>query len=230
MPKSITFGTGLPSAIVTRMFDGFRSRWITPFWCACCTAWQTCGTVRAAFGGEPVVSQNSVSGMPRTSSITKYGPSAGRRAGIEHARDARMVHHRQRLPFDLESRQDALVSRPSLRNLIRHLATDRLRAVPPQTSPMPPSPSAWSSVYAPITVPAAVDALPSDGNGDPESDIAAPPVRGQAKLRYLQTVGVRKIRQRVAEYRVCRSCSGARVRIATAGLSECQQPRPVRPR
>ena len=42
MPKSITFGTGSPSCSVTRMFDGFRSRWMMPFWWACCTAWQTC--------------------------------------------------------------------------------------------------------------------------------------------------------------------------------------------
>ena len=30
-PKSITFGTGLPSMIVTRMLAGFRSRWTMPF-------------------------------------------------------------------------------------------------------------------------------------------------------------------------------------------------------
>ena len=29
-------------ACVTRTFEGFRSRWMIPFWCACCTAWQTC--------------------------------------------------------------------------------------------------------------------------------------------------------------------------------------------
>ena len=41
-PKSITFGTGLPSWLSTRMFDGFKSRWMIPFWCACCTALQIC--------------------------------------------------------------------------------------------------------------------------------------------------------------------------------------------
>jgi hypothetical protein len=30
IPKSITFGTGLPSWSVTRTFDGFRSRWMMP--------------------------------------------------------------------------------------------------------------------------------------------------------------------------------------------------------
>ena len=32
---SITLGTGVASCSVTSTFDGFRSRWITPFWCAC---------------------------------------------------------------------------------------------------------------------------------------------------------------------------------------------------
>ena len=30
-PKSITFGTALPSLAVTRMFPGLRSRWMMPF-------------------------------------------------------------------------------------------------------------------------------------------------------------------------------------------------------
>ena len=30
-PKSITLGTGLPSWLSTRMFVGFRSRWMIPF-------------------------------------------------------------------------------------------------------------------------------------------------------------------------------------------------------
>ena len=28
------FGAGFPSSMVTRMFEGLRSRWIMPFWCA----------------------------------------------------------------------------------------------------------------------------------------------------------------------------------------------------
>src|SRR5437763_10358791 len=38
MPKSKSFGS--PS-LVTKIFDGLRSRWITRFWCAYCTAEQT---------------------------------------------------------------------------------------------------------------------------------------------------------------------------------------------
>ena len=41
MPKSMTFTTGVPSCSVTSTFDGLRSRWMIPFWWACCTAWQT---------------------------------------------------------------------------------------------------------------------------------------------------------------------------------------------
>ena len=33
--------TALSSCSVTRTFVGLRSRWMTPFWWACCTAWQT---------------------------------------------------------------------------------------------------------------------------------------------------------------------------------------------
>ena len=40
-PKSMTLGTAAPSMTVTRMFEGLRSRWMIPFWWACCTAWQT---------------------------------------------------------------------------------------------------------------------------------------------------------------------------------------------
>jgi hypothetical protein len=40
-PKSMTFTTARSSCNVTRTLDGLMSRWIIPFWCACCTAWQT---------------------------------------------------------------------------------------------------------------------------------------------------------------------------------------------
>ena len=77
-PKSITFGTGLPSIIVTRMFAGLRSRWTIPFWCACCTAWQI-GTKSSSRsrGVSLASSQNLFSGRPLTSSITKNGWPSG---------------------------------------------------------------------------------------------------------------------------------------------------------
>ena len=35
IPKSITFGTGMPSCSITSTFDGLRSRCMIPLWCAC---------------------------------------------------------------------------------------------------------------------------------------------------------------------------------------------------
>jgi hypothetical protein len=32
---------GLPSFTATRTFDGLMSRWMMPFWCACCNPSQT---------------------------------------------------------------------------------------------------------------------------------------------------------------------------------------------
>ena len=77
-PKSMTLGVALPSTSVTRMLPGFRSRWMTPFWWACCTARQT-WTNRAsrAAGGRRWRSQYSVMGTPRTSSIAKNGAPSG---------------------------------------------------------------------------------------------------------------------------------------------------------
>jgi hypothetical protein len=72
IPKSITFGTGLPSWSVTRTFDGFRSRWMMPLRCACWMARQT-SVKRARRSGvsSDALSQYSVTGIPLTSSITK---------------------------------------------------------------------------------------------------------------------------------------------------------------
>ncbi len=51
-PKSITFACGFPSCVLARMFPGFRSRWMMPFVCACCTALQTCMNSQSRFGIE----------------------------------------------------------------------------------------------------------------------------------------------------------------------------------
>ena len=74
MPKSMIFGCGTSSCSVTSTFDGLRSRWITPFWCACCTAWHTAVNSSRRWRTESLcASQNSLIGSPRTSSIAKYG-------------------------------------------------------------------------------------------------------------------------------------------------------------
>ncbi len=71
-PKSITFGTGLPSYNATSTLDGLRSRWMIPFWWACCTASQTgMNSSRRCRGVSLCSSQYFVRGTPLTSSMTK---------------------------------------------------------------------------------------------------------------------------------------------------------------
>ena len=127
MPKSITLGTGVPSCSVTSTFDGFRSRWITPFWCACWTARQT---ARNNASRSLVVirlrSQYCVIGAPSMYSITKYGrPSAGR-AGVEDPCDVRVVHHRQRLALVVEAGQHLGGIHTELHNLKSHTPANGL--------------------------------------------------------------------------------------------------------
>jgi hypothetical protein len=78
MPKSITLTTGVESCRLTRTLLGFRSRWMTPFWWTCWTAWQTgTNSSRRCRGVRWFWSQNSVIGTPFASSITKYGRPDG---------------------------------------------------------------------------------------------------------------------------------------------------------
>ena len=128
MPKSITLGTGAPSCSVTSTFDGFRSRWITPFWCACWTARQT---ARNNASRSLVVirlrSQYWVMGAPSMYSITKYGRPLAGRAGVEDLGDVRVVHHRQRLALVVEAGQHLGGIHPELHNLKSHAPANGLK-------------------------------------------------------------------------------------------------------
>ena len=128
MPKSITFGTGTPSCSVTSTLDGFRSRWMTPFWCACCTAWQT-GTNRL----QPIPHRQVV---PVAELGDRYaadqlhdeiGPARLRRAAVEHLGDVGVIHDRQRLPLGLEPRDHLAGVHPRLDHLQRDLTPHRVR-------------------------------------------------------------------------------------------------------
>ena len=77
-------------------------------------------------GLSRALSQYSVIGMPRTSSMTKYGRPAVGRTRIEHLGDVRMVHHRQRLPLGLEAGDHLLGVHARLDDLQRDAAADRL--------------------------------------------------------------------------------------------------------
>ncbi|HEX5053331.1 MAG TPA: hypothetical protein VFZ65_16260 [Planctomycetota bacterium] len=71
-PKSITFGCHCPSSSATSTFCGFRSRWMTPRWCAWLTpsqaarnSWMRCRRPAARLATK------WCSGSPGTYSITK---------------------------------------------------------------------------------------------------------------------------------------------------------------
>ena len=70
---------------VTSTLDGLRSRWMTPFWCACCTRR---ADLDEQLQPRAVDSRLSVAVLgdrhASTSSMTKYGPAVGRRARVEH--------------------------------------------------------------------------------------------------------------------------------------------------
>ena len=108
-PKSMTLGTGTPSWLSTRMFVGFRSRWMIPFWCACCTAeqiWRKSSSrsrqaklVLVAIFGE----RDALHQLHDEERAARLG-----RAGVEDLGDVRVVHQCQRLPLGFEPGQDGL--------------------------------------------------------------------------------------------------------------------------
>ena len=65
-------------------------------------------------------------GIPRTSSITKYGRPVSVDAGVEHLGDVRVVHQRQRLPLRLEAGDDLARVHAELDDLEGHAPLDRL--------------------------------------------------------------------------------------------------------
>ena len=121
MPKSITLGTGVPSCSVTSTFDGFRSRWITPFWCACWTARQT---ARNNASRSLVVirlrSQYCGDGCALDVLHHEVRAPLGGRAGVEDLGDVRMVHHRQRLALVVEAGEHLGGIHAELHNLESH--------------------------------------------------------------------------------------------------------------
>ena len=61
---------------------------------------------RDAFGiGRRITSQNCVSGSPWTSPSRRKAAGVGG-AAVEYARNARVIHHRERLPLGLEPRDE----------------------------------------------------------------------------------------------------------------------------
>ena len=105
-PKSITFGVGRPSTSVTSTLPGFRSRWMIPFWWACCTAWHTAtNSSSRASTDSRCASQYSVSGTPLHQLHDEERLAGRGDAAVVDAGDVRVVHQRQRLPLGVEPGQ-----------------------------------------------------------------------------------------------------------------------------
>src|SRR5262245_39191743 len=122
IPKSITFGTGAPSWSVTSTFEGLRSRWMIPFWCACWTAWQTCWN--SASWSEAVLvavplQRYALHPLHHEVRAARLG-----RAGVEDLRDAGVVHQREGLPLRLEPRDHLARVHAGLDDLQRDRAAD----------------------------------------------------------------------------------------------------------
>src|SRR5262245_4415908 len=108
------------------MFDGFRSRWMMPFWWACCTAWHTwTNSCSRSAMLRRAASQSWVIGTPLTYSMTKNGRPASVRPPSStlamlgwsiSASACRSCSKRQHLPR----------VHPRLDELQGHLAADRL--------------------------------------------------------------------------------------------------------
>ena len=109
-PKSITFGMGLvPSCRVTRMLEGLRSRWMTPFWWACWMAWQICMNRLEALGrGEMVLVAVLRDANAADQFHHEEGPPGFGRSRIENLRDVGVVHQGEGLPLGLEAGHDLL--------------------------------------------------------------------------------------------------------------------------
>ena len=96
-----------------------------PFWCACCTAWQT---VTKQF--EPLASGEIalVAVFGDRDALHQFHDevwSAGvRRPGVEDLGDVRVVHHGQGLPFGLEAGDHLARVHPGLDDLQRHATAD----------------------------------------------------------------------------------------------------------
>ena len=128
----MTLGVGRPSTSVTSTLPGLRSRWMIPFWWACCTAWQTAtNNSSRARTGSRWRSQYSVIGTPLTSSMTKNGWPAVGGAAVVDAGDVGVVHQGQRLPLGVEPGQHRPRVHAGLDQLERHLPLDRLGLLGP---------------------------------------------------------------------------------------------------
>ncbi len=101
-----------------------------PFWCACCTARQTSTKSASRSRVESrCVSQYSCDRQALDELHREVRPARGGGAGVVDARDARVVHQRQRLALGLEARDDLARVHAGLEDLQRHAPADRMLAL-----------------------------------------------------------------------------------------------------
>ena len=108
------------------ILEGLRSRWMIPFWWACCTAWQTCTKSSSRSPGPGGCITVLGNGDAPHQFHHEVGPTGVRRAAIEDLGHIRVVHQGQGLPFRFETGDDVLGVHAELDNLQGHLAADRL--------------------------------------------------------------------------------------------------------
>ena len=126
-PKSITLGTGWPSYSATRTLDGLRSRWMIPFWWACCTAWQTGTNSSSRSRGVRLVLVAVAGDRDALDQLhDEVGPARVGRAGVEDLGDVGVVHQGQGLPLGLEAGEDLAAVHAGLDDLQGDHALHRL--------------------------------------------------------------------------------------------------------
>src|SRR5215204_3260063 len=102
MPKSMTLGTGLSSCSVTSTLPGLRSRWMTPFWCACCTArhtWMNSSSRSPHREADAVAVVGDGDALDQLHHEVRAAGVGG--AGVQDLGDVGVVHQGQRLALGL---------------------------------------------------------------------------------------------------------------------------------
>ena len=105
---------------------------MTPFWWACCTAWQTwTNSSSRSRGREPGLVAVVGDRHAADQFHDEVRPAGVGRAGVEHLGDVRVVHQGQGLPLGLEPGDHLPGVHARLDDLQRDLAADRLLSARP---------------------------------------------------------------------------------------------------
>ena len=110
------------------MFDGFKSRWMTPFWCGVLHGRADLAEERESFDESESVLVAIIRERDTLDQLHhEERPSGLGRPGVEHLGDVRVFHQGQRLPLRLEAAEDGFRVHSRLDEFERDLSLDRLR-------------------------------------------------------------------------------------------------------